>query len=286
MTEISYFWDGTDTGDAPDEYYDNAEFQKIFGLLAVFDPTQYGIIRTWGDEFEITGLSQPSLTFTIKTGRAIVGNALYESNANISYTLTAPASGYYYFTLVLRKDIGAQTVRQVMLGPSVSYYPSPVQTSSVWDFPLAEFIVYQPFGTYWTIGGGLGGHRYIHPDGSKLFPIIKRLGGDASNWSTPGTTQYDIALEATMQTGIAKWLGSDTDGNVAVTFPFAFDSAPIVFLGNPDYNNSCAWETTQIITVAYAITSVGFSLYWKSLVGASRSELHLTWMAIGPRAIR
>lgn len=282
MTEKSYFWDHGGGGHSSDSPYDSQEFQKILGMLAIFKPYYQGVIRSWGNAFSN---SVSGLNVTIRSGRAIVENAFYESDGNVIHTLVAPASGYYYYRIVLRKDNGAQTVRQKLLGPTVGTYPPVIQTDAVWDMPLAGFTV----SSSGSVGGGVVEPVYIHPDGSKFFPIIARLGGSATTWSTQGTTFRAVALESTIQTGIALWSGSATSGSVVVTFPIEFDDSPIVFLGNPDTvdaSGSPEFNANKIITAVSGISSSGFTLNWSSIAGVTRTELYLSWMAIGPKAVR
>lgn len=285
MTEKSYFWDGYTSivGHANESPYDHEEFQQLFGLLACFNPALSGVIPSWGNALQnitVVGSTQ----VRVKSGRAIVKNALYESDADVIHTVAVAPGTQYYYRIVLRKDNGAQTIRQVLLGPTSGGYPPLVQTDAVWDMPLSILISQIVGGVIYVTGGQE--ERSIHPDGTELFPMITRLGGSATDWNSPGTTQRSILLESSIQTGVVLWTGSAISGLVVVTFPYAFDYSPIVFLGNSDYGHMDDWTCGKIIVSADGVTTNGFNLLWKSIISSARTELHLPWMAIGPKAIR
>jgi hypothetical protein len=92
-----------------------------------------------------------------------------------------------------------------------------------------------------TVGGGV------------VAPVTWRQGGDASNWSTAGTTNFAVSTGVQIQTG------SSAAGTV--TFPVAFTNPPVVILGG------------KSTTVSYisATTATTFTL----------SGAAANWMAIG-----
>lgn len=279
MAEKSFFWDHDSGGHADYSPYDAQGFQRVFGLLTVYRPDVQGILP-WGDTFRVSVVGN---SVRVGTGRAIVSNAFYESDATKDYTVTKPASGGYYYLVVLRKDMGARTVRQKLLGPSPLSYPPVTRTDVVWDVPIVHIYSYADGRVFANIFSNV----IVYPDGSMFFSIIARQGGSATDWSAQGTTQRTVALETAIQTGVALWNGSASSGSKSVAFPYPFDDAPIVFLGMPDNTNwPDTWRTTKMITAVGSIGSSGFTIYWKSIGGSGKTELHLTWMAIGPRTVK
>lgn len=113
------------------------------------------------------------------------------------------------------------------------------------------------------------------------FSLVKRQGGNATNWNTPGTDNYTIS-GAKIQTGVVVTetiSGTGGTAAVTVTFPEAFTETPLVFRNlqtvdgwNGAFNNI---EVTNITTTQCTI-QVGF-------YGTQTGTFHnnVLWLAVG-----
>lgn len=98
---------------------------------------------------------------------------------------------------------------------------------------------------------------------------IRRQGGNASNWSTAGTTNYTPS-SVRIQIGVVE--RDYNGGSTAVTFPTPFSGAPVV--------------TVTPVSVTYyefvSITGVNANGFTINLDATTSSATAFTWMAIGP----
>ncbi len=111
MAETSLPWGGTATGDAGP--YSDDDWSDSWGSLFTYDRTLQGVVNTTRTGY--TGLlevTNPSTSvIRVANGIAMVDGKIYYNTANIDETLDVPATGTNYFTVVLKKDFTAQTVR-------------------------------------------------------------------------------------------------------------------------------------------------------------------------------
>jgi hypothetical protein len=134
MTERSWFWGGTATGDAalPNPYgapYSDDIFSDLFSAMLSFDRTQYGVILSGDSRFiGHFAISTTLSNITIQPGAAMVDGKMYISDAAITYPLTVDNTYLVY----LRKDFAAQTIRMgFRTGTTVTQVDG-----SVWEIPL------------------------------------------------------------------------------------------------------------------------------------------------------
>ena len=111
MAETSLPWGGTATGDAG--AYSDDNWSDAWGSLFTYDRTVQGVVNT--ARVGYTGLlevTNPSTSvIRVASGIALVDGKIYYNTANIDETLDVPLTGTNYFTVVLKKDFAAQTVR-------------------------------------------------------------------------------------------------------------------------------------------------------------------------------
>jgi len=119
--------------------------------------------------------------------------------------------------------------------------------------------------------------------GERVAQFYRRQGGDASNWSTPGSTTYTPAL-VRMQAGTREVtvLNTETFVTETITFPVAFSAAPVVLLtlGDTDFLNSEA----QPVLSADAVTAAGFDILVITADGVGADgdkDVAFYWLAIG-----
>lgn len=112
--------------------------------------------------------------------------------------------------------------------------------------------------------------------GNRVPQFYRRQGGDAADWSVPGSTNR-TPTAVRMQAGIIS-MGSIPSENVVqvgVTFPTAFSNKPIV-LATP-FVNGAAGATVEI----GAVSATQATLNVKNTAGAPVS-FDCFWLAIGP----
>ncbi|MDM7940133.1 MAG: hypothetical protein QUS07_07315 [Methanothrix sp.] len=138
MAQISYFWGGEVTGDCGP--YSDDTFSDFISSLMQSDRTTQSVITGSLNELAVT--NPGGTVIRVDTGRALVDGKLYENTAVVDFNVAAPGSGTNYYTLVLRKDFAAQTVRLALLGPSSADYPDVTQTDgTLWEVSLAEISI-------------------------------------------------------------------------------------------------------------------------------------------------
>lgn len=145
MTEKSYYWGGTITGDASLAPYDDDEFSDNWNFLLAYDRVTQGVISTARSSYTgFLNVTNPAgTTVRVATGAALVDGKLYTNDANIDFSA---ATANQYYTVVLRKSWSGQTVRAALLGPQVGSPPSVTQTDgTTWEISLAT--VYNNAGT-------------------------------------------------------------------------------------------------------------------------------------------
>lgn len=143
MTQRSYFWDGTVTGDAgPFTPNDHNHFvwSRLFGLYRnpidsgnILVGATQGIIEGVGNELIVQGTVGG---IVIGTGAAIVDGTLYQNTSALTLPVTTPASQTVY-SVILRKNFGTQEIRATFrtLGDLTA------QLDTIWDLVIAKFSI-------------------------------------------------------------------------------------------------------------------------------------------------
>ncbi|HZW02868.1 MAG TPA: hypothetical protein VFF68_03005 [Anaerolineaceae bacterium] len=104
--------------------------------------------------------------------------------------------------------------------------------------------------------------------------MIKRQGGNATAWQVTGAINYD-AGNVRLQGGSFSGNTSGSSGTVAVAFPVAFSSSPIVFITSM-HDNVIFWVGNA------QVNATGFTASWRDVAGGSHSSVSFEWLAIGP----
>lgn len=138
MTEKSWYWPGTTTGDASDAPYDDDEFSDIWRKLFQRDRTLQGIID--GYESELSVSSPSTNVLRVAKGAALVDGKFYEADDVVDKAFATPSVLLRIDRVVLRKDFAAQTVRVAILtGVEGGGVPALTQVDGVtWEIPLAQ----------------------------------------------------------------------------------------------------------------------------------------------------
>lgn len=112
--------------------------------------------------------------------------------------------------------------------------------------------------------------------GDRVPQFIRRQGGNASFWSTPGTTNY-IPTSVRMQAGMVQFNTTATSGGVtsfAVTFPIAFSASPVFFVSRAQFG-------AQHMHVAGLANATTGTIYVENQ-GLANDNIAIFWLAIGP----
>lgn len=138
MTQRSWFWGGTSIGDAalPVPYgapYSDDMFTDVFAMMFTQDRTTEGVLQSSHPLYSgLLAVSNPGGdTIRVASGLALVDGKLFGNDANLDLTHTG---GDGTFSVVLRKDFAAQTVRAAIRSQGVT------QTDgTLWEIKLADF---------------------------------------------------------------------------------------------------------------------------------------------------
>lgn len=138
MAEDSWFWGGTSVGDAGP--YSDEEFGDVLQRIAVGNRTLQGVLKNVYNELAITAVDVD--TIAIASGVAMVDGRMYINSTSMNKDLVRRGAGLpNYYSIVLKKDFVAQTVR-VGLNVSPTAYPAVTQNeSSVWEVEIYRVLV-------------------------------------------------------------------------------------------------------------------------------------------------
>lgn len=99
----------------------------------------------------VTQQSPAAKGVLVSSGAANVNGTIYTNDANVSLSVDPNASGLTRIdTIILRKDVTAQTVRLVVLQGTPAASPVPptlTQSASIWEIPLADLTLANGYAT-------------------------------------------------------------------------------------------------------------------------------------------
>lgn len=250
MSEYSYFW-LSPTGDGSLNPYDADAYSDFFRKLFEADRSVPNVLKGYLNNLEVSNPS--ALNIRVESGVALVDGKLYISDTAINYSLVPPGSGIDYCRIILRKDWANKSVLQFLTQQNGSYLALTQTDGTLWEVQLAQFTI----------------------DNTGLLSSI------TDNRRTMSSNRYHgVKLVNSRQTyrhkvqlGVVQWTGAAaSSGNVTVTFPYAFDTTPVVIcshLGN-FYVNCVVQPTTGNVVI-----------YWKDVDGVSHATVNIAWMAMG-----
>lgn len=143
MTEVSYPWEGTATGDAAEAPYSADMWSDLWSMLFHYDRTVQGVVPTnrsgFNGNLEVTGPG--GAVVRVDTGIALVDGKVYTNSANVDNNVSGNA---VYWLIGLTKDFAGQTVRVFARGTYASRaaaLAALVQTDgTTWEIPLATVL--------------------------------------------------------------------------------------------------------------------------------------------------
>lgn len=151
MTETSFPWPSTITGDASAAPYDHLEFSRFFGKILASDAAGF-VIPAYANNLTVQASSPAAASVDVATGAAYVKGFFYENDALNTLAIAANASGNPRLDrIVLRVNFAAQTVRLAVLQGTAAATPAlPALTQTygtTWEISLAYVWVANGFVT-------------------------------------------------------------------------------------------------------------------------------------------
>lgn len=149
MTEYSYHWDGTATGDvtldrynAPYSSREHSDFWQF--ILQSYQDVGY-VVPEYENELAITQTTPPSLAVEVDTGAVIILGKIYENTGTETISISSNTSAYGRIdTVTLRIDYVEQEIRLLALTgtPSATpVAPTITNTTTIFYYPLAYIYV-------------------------------------------------------------------------------------------------------------------------------------------------
>lgn len=176
MTETSFPWADTLTGDASIAPYSHLEFSRFFGKIVASDAAGF-VIPQYANNLTVQASSPVAATVDVTTGAAYVKGFFYENDTLATLTIAANASGNPRLDrIVLRVDFAAQTIRLAVLQGTAAASPSlPALT--------------QIYGTTWEISLGYVwvANGFVTISGSDVHDertFVRNAAGDFSGYLT------------------------------------------------------------------------------------------------------
>lgn len=202
MTQTSSPWDGLLVGDASAAPYSADEWAHFWALRhgagSIFP--DYGVLLGTGDTSysPLFVSAAGSANVNVNIGAALVNGKIYETDAAVSLTVGANASGNPRIDLVvLRTDYTAQTIRAVIKQgtPAVSpTVPALTQSASLWEIPLAQIAVANGFSTIASTDI-VDLRRYVNVTGAGWQPFAYPVN---ANPIDPYTSAYTLPSGAAL----------------------------------------------------------------------------------------
>lgn len=150
MTEKSYFWDGTVTGDSSLAPYNAEEFNTwiLSSFLSINGDEAY-VIPGYLDDLEVISSGLSSHGIIIKSGAACFDNYVYISDESINIPITRASTGNKRRDMVvLRVNLTDEEVRVAVVAGSEATpdtYPALTRTANIYEVALAALTVDSTF---------------------------------------------------------------------------------------------------------------------------------------------
>lgn len=247
MTQRSWFWGGTSTGDAglPAPYgapYSDDMFSDIFSHLFSRDRNTQGVIPTDNTSYSSNlSCTYTNSTVTVGTGIAIVDGKVYASDA----TTALDFSGDGAFYVVLRKSWTAQTVRLALIATS-----SLTRTDGVtWDVPIHYFV---------RAGGAVTTYNdyrfYAVRPSTNVIPVTMY---DIANTDYVQTIQFGNGLDLSFNTHFV--LPMDYNSSLVIKARFRYATAATsmyyyTYLRAQDFDDALLLDESEQIFISGYIT--------------------------------
>lgn len=278
MAERSMLWTSNGTGDGPLTGHTQQHWLEL--LRDLFTSDRYaseGVIAGMSSQLAASGVNGASPSITIAAGGALCYGFYYQNTSNLSLALTKPSIGTTGGRVVIRTDWTLQTARCIarQSADGTSSAPALIQTPGVqFEIPLFTYTV--------TTGGAItltDARDYCHPTAL----IYRRIGGDATNWATSGTTVYTPGgVMFIAGSTPVPFSGSADSSLVTASFGVTFGGTPLVL---PATYNAGSSTGRRVLFTVETISTTQFQVRGRETSGSSTSStFDCYWLAIGPEA--
>lgn len=283
MAEQSQFWNTNGTGDGPGTGYTQADLNEFY--RKVFNPDQdtTGGVLYHDQRLAVTVAAQ---TPSLQPGSAFIMGYLYENTTALSLgAIAIPAVGTTGGRIGLRINYAAQTVRafNTRSADGTATPPALVQTANTtWEVSLYTYsittggvVTLTDTRAYARSGAVITAEQV--KGGVSALLNLKRQGGSSTDWAVAGQSNFSTAaVRLTMQMGrvAIPTVSANGSQSIAITYPVAFTSVPIIFL-----QQSSSSYALQLGTQSETIN--GFTLIAGNYQGVAMSNYIANWIAYG-----
>lgn len=275
MAERSQFWGTNGIGDGPAAGHPQQHWLEL--LRDAFTSDRYaseGVIAGMSAQLALTTINGASPSIQIAAGGAFVYGYYYQNTSTLTLTLTKPSVGTTGGRIVLRTDWTLQTVRAVarQSADGTSTPPSLNQSAgSQFEISLATYTI--------TTGGTItitDGRDYCHPTAL----MYRRLGGDPTNWNTPGPTVYRPGGMLFVCGAVSVPFSASADSTlVTVAFGVTFGGTPLVIPAT--FNNGSSTNRRCLFTIE-TVSATQFQVRGRDTNNTSHSNtIDCWWLAMG-----
>lgn len=283
MTQDSWPWNCSPlVGDAGAVTVNDLVNAQQFG--ANTQPNSEGVVY-WtstnplpGGSVAVDGLLEPSLAgdvVTIASGVGMVQGWNYVNTADVDFDFAAaPGNANATDLIVLERGDPTSTlsVRLARVQGAASTVATVTQSEALWQVAIARVAL---------DGSGLPTsitdvRRFVNQ------VMSWRQGGDASDWSVAGTTDYlvgNVKIQAGVVSGTMS-SGTSTEILPNITFPVQFSQPPVVMATLSSEFTSVSFVVNQINTVTASIVQFIVATSDGANVGGD-TDFTLNWTAIG-----
>ncbi len=252
MSEMSYLWTTGGAGDGAIPYT-RADWANITKVMSAMLSAE-GVAVDYGESLSPypNGLN----SVQIGTGGAVVDGKPYNNTARVNITIPSAvgAGNSRIDRVVLRADWAAQTVRLTRIAGTDAANPTvpgiAQNSGATYDIALCQVRVdtsgnctitderaRSQIGNTGIKALAISSSQIAAGavDNSKIgarVPILpQRVGGDPSNWMTPGTTIYTVG-DVLIQAGIVQTtiLNGQLGAELTINFPVPYLDSPLIFL--------------------------------------------------------
>jgi hypothetical protein len=283
VTEISFLWTTGGAGDGASTYT-RADWSNIAAVFAACGGWE-GVCSDY--LIGLYGSVLAANTVRIWPGGAVVDGKPYKNDANVDVNIPSAVGGgnTRIDRIVLRANWTAQTVRITRIpgtdaGSPVA--PAITQTpGTTYDIMLYQALVDTSGVVTLTderVFGQTGGNSLLADAvddtrvGNRVPQFYRRQGGNTSDWSVIGNTNY-TPTSVRIQSGVKQGAAGSIS---TVTFPVAFSNKPIILI--TIVNNGAVNAYVYLIN----ITATGFEVGAYDPIGETYLYLPINWLAIGP----
>lgn len=273
MAEQSLPWTTGATGDGASTFSATRTQEWLRDTFTSDRYANEGVLAGVGGQLAV---SAGSGNVSVAAGAAYVYGLFYQNTAATVLTVPTSVVGTTGHRIVLRASWSAQTVRLAIKSSADGTSSPPGLTQSAgttWEISLAT--VQRTTGGVITVTDA---RDYCH---FSAAPVYRRQGGSASDWSSPGSTNYTPG-GSLIQVGAASvsFSSSESSSVTTVTFPQAFSAPPVVILTGLNSGDS---DKRKVVYSVETVSATAFGIRGYICDGDDETmTCTCFWEAIGP----